>query len=109
MIRRDPNHYSKGVKKDGCALEDLYPDELVSLGKILKQHFIVTVKMCLSKDDWLIVWNSFIGHNFTNEHISCQHPMLPDNYEVRFPGTSKNYISDVSDELMSISGFIPAV
>lgn len=101
VLRRDPNHHSKKIEKDGCFLEFSHP-ELAGLGRLLKAHFLITIKIKLDDDAWTKAWFSFIGHNFTNDHNACAHGPVADDYEVRFADTSKSAIEDVRSLLLAI-------
>lgn len=102
VIRRDPNHYSKRVSKDGCALEALHP-LLSKLGTKLKTHFLVSLNTVTDEERWELLWYSFLGHNFHNNHNFCNHPPLPEGHVSRYKKAGPAVIQDVRDLLESIA------
>jgi len=104
QIRRDPNHFSKKVKKSGEDLELQY-EEFWGLGLRLKNHFLITIAFKLPEEEWKVVWYSFIPHNIYNEHSTCRHPELPEDYEPHFFGVSSDAVEALQDLLM---GLLPA-
>jgi len=102
QVRRDPNHYSKKLIANGKALSSLY-EEVKGIGKLLKVHFLATVKMKLDEHPWKSAWFSFIGHNFYNDHSLCMHNPLPDNYIQNYFDVPAIVIHEVEDLLQGIA------